>query len=177
VTRDRITEIFDIERTLETRREEPAERCDKGSEGGENDRVELERCPGDRSEFTTSDRLDSGDDRTRETEALPFEYVIGSALNVGEGVRREILNWADHEVVTHEESSPGYGEDHGNEESSNETFDSLLRTQLDELVSTEEHTADVSSDIVHNDQRSGEPEPDHTLKDIVDDEMTADYDE
>lgn len=34
-------------------------------------------------------------------------------------------------------------EDDGDEESSDESFDSFLRTELDELVTTEEHTCRV----------------------------------
>lgn len=123
---DRITEVFNVERALESGSEETSERSDERCEGRENYRVKLERGPGDRSEFAsgleerktsvsrpnsteggcTDDRFDRGQHGSGKREPPPFEDVIRRALDVGEGTRREVLHGADHVVVTHEERAP-----------------------------------------------------------------------
>lgn len=52
-----------------------------------------------------------------------------------------------------------------------DTFDSLLRANLDELCTAESDTADIGEDIVGDDKADGQEEPDHALKDVVHDEV------
>lgn len=60
--------------------------------------------------------------------------------------------------VTHE-----VGKDHRDKKGADETLDRLLRAELDELVTTEQHAAHVGCDVVDDDERDRDPEPDHAL--------------
>ena len=53
MTRDAVTEVFDVERALEAGGEEPAEGGDEGGEAGENKEVQLVGCVRDRREVIT----------------------------------------------------------------------------------------------------------------------------
>jgi hypothetical protein len=52
-----------------------------------------------------------------------------------------------------------------------QTFNGLLRADLDQLCATKSDTADVGEDIVGDDQADGQEEPDHALEDVVHDEV------
>lgn len=65
-----------------------------------------------------------------------------------------------------------HAKDNGHEPATNESFNSLLRRQLDKGSSAHKESENVCPDIVGNDQRRGKEEPDQTLKDVVDNEMT-----
>lgn len=56
------------------------------------------------------------------------------------------------------------GKQYRDEECSDESFNCLFRTKLDELVSAKHHAADVGGDIIDDDDRDWDPEPDHTLR-------------
>jgi hypothetical protein len=78
-------------------------------------------------------------------------------------------------------TSHDVGEQHREQDShdpcSNKTLDSLLRGKLDKLGAAERDTADIREDIVGNNQRSRQEEPNHTLKDVVHDEVSLADDE
>jgi hypothetical protein len=95
------------------------------------------------------------------------------------------------------------GEEEGDEEGADEAFDGFLRRELDELVATEGHscvphntsvppipapplsrqrrrrerTTNISRNVVDDDQTRRDPEPNHSLEDVVDDEVGRDDDE
>lgn len=56
-------------------------------------------------------------------------------------------------------------------------FYRLLRRQLDELCLSKGDSADVCEDVVDNDQTDREEEPDHTLEDVVHDEVSLNNDQ
>ena len=89
----------------------------------------------------------------------------------------EVGDWAykvfvPHKDVRHEEAK-GDGADPG----AHETFDCLLRRDLDELRAAEGNTTDVSENVIGDDQRAGQKHPDHALKDIIHHEMSLNHDE
>ena len=51
------------------------------------------------------------------------------------------------------------------------TFDSLLRTQLDQLRPPKRDSTNVCENVVCNDQHHRQKEPYHALKDVVHDEV------
>jgi hypothetical protein len=59
---------------------------------------------------------------------------------------------------THED-----GEDDGADERADEALDRLLGRELDQGRLAERHAADVRPDVVADDQRGGQEEPDHAL--------------
>lgn len=56
--------------------------------------------------------------------------------------------------------------------SSDKSFDSLLGGQLDQRSLAPEESKDVGPNVVGNHQGGRQEEPDQTLKDVVDDEVT-----
>lgn len=73
--------------------------------------------------------------------------------------------------VSHQDVGEEHSHDNRPTPCSDETLDGLLRAQLDKLGTSKKHTADVGKNIVGNNKRSGKEEPDHALKDVVDNEM------
>lgn len=70
------------------------------------------------------------------------------------------MDRADHIIETHEEATPAKGENNGAEESTNKAFHRLLRRQFDKRCTPESYTPNVSKDVVANDKRCRNPEPD-----------------
>jgi hypothetical protein len=60
----------------------------------------------DVDEVETYESFERGDGPDGEGEVTPHEHTVGSALDVGEDVRGEVLGGADHVVESHEEGSP-----------------------------------------------------------------------
>ena len=57
----------------------------------------------------------------------PNENRVWVALDVTPGVHTKVPDGANHILPLHEQRSPENGEEHGTEESTNETLDSLFR--------------------------------------------------
>lgn len=55
------------------------------------------------------------------------------------------------------------GKDHGDDQRADKALDRLFRTELDQLVTAKEHAAHVGGDVVDDDERDRDPEPDHAL--------------
>ena len=85
----------------------------------------------------------------------------------------EVVNGADHIVEAHEVGAPEETEDERTEERADESLDCLLGRQLDEGGASNSDTPDVGEDVVADDERRGNPEPDDTLQDVVDDEVAG----
>lgn len=83
------------------------------------------------------------------------------------------MNGTYHVIEPHEEGTPEKREYHGAEESTNEAFHSLLRRQFDKGCTSKCYTPNVCEDIIANDERRGNPEPNQSFKDVVDNEVTA----
>ncbi|KAJ8126312.1 hypothetical protein O1611_g7326 [Lasiodiplodia mahajangana] len=67
--------------------------------------------------------------------------------------------------------------DDGHDPGADEALDGLLGRELDQLGAAEGDAADVGEDVVADDERCGQEEPDHALKDVVHDEVGLDDDE
>jgi hypothetical protein len=74
-------------------------------------------------------------------------------------------------LVAHEDVGHDHSENDGADPSANKTFDGLLRRNLDQLGATKGDSANVGEDVIGDDQRSGKEEPNHSLENIVDDEV------
>ena len=83
----------------------------------------------------------------------------------------ELANGADHVVEAHEVGAPEETEDECTEERADESLDCLLGRQLDEGGASNSDTPDVGEDVVTDDEGCGNPEPNETLKYIIDNEM------
>jgi len=57
------------------------------------------------------------------------------------------------------------------------TFDGLFRAELDELGAAKGNAADVGEYVVGDDQHDGQEEPDHSLEDVVHDEVRLYHDQ
>jgi hypothetical protein len=58
-----------------------------------------------------------------------------------------------------------------------ETLDRLLRRELNQLGTAEGNAANVSKDIVADDERGRQEEPDHALENVVHNEVCLDHDQ
>ena len=83
----------------------------------------------------------------------------------------QVVHRADHVVETHEVRPPEHAENNSAEEGTNKALDCLFRGKFDERRTTKGNTPNVCKDIVADHQGCGDPEPYHTLKDVIDNEM------
>lgn len=87
------------------------------------------------------------------------------------------MHRADHVVEAHEVRAPEHTEQEGTPESTYKPFDSFLRRELDQGCAPDRHAPHVCKYIIANNQRGGDPEPNHTLEDVVNDEVTRNNDQ
>ena len=87
------------------------------------------------------------------------------------GTDAEVLDGADHIVETHEVGTPEEAEDKCAEEGADEALNGLLRRERNEGGAANGDTPNVGEDIVADDERGRNPEPDETLKDVVHNEV------
>jgi hypothetical protein len=93
------------------------------------------------------------------------------------GVVETHIDGANEVLGLHHQSSKKNGPDDSHDPSADETLNSLLGRQLDELGAAKSDTADVGKDIVGDDEGGGEEEPNHALEDVVHDEVGLEDDE
>lgn len=122
------------------------------------------------------------------------EHGVDGALQSSENIGTEVLkrlaghrnpkdmqqthvDRADEVLGPRHDAGQEHGEQDGHDPCTNEALDGLLGRQLDELSASESHAANIGKDIVGDDQRSGEEEPDHALEDVVHDEVRLDDNE
>ena len=87
------------------------------------------------------------------------------------------IDWADKVLIAHEYIRHGEAEENRQDPSADESLDCLLRRKLDQLRTAECDAANISENIVRDDERSRQEEPDHALKDVVHNEMCLDNDQ
>lgn len=173
VSGDGVTEVLDLEGALQARGEEAAEGRDQRGEGGQGHGVELHRLRGE-AEVAQGQEAAAAQ---REGVRVRLEDRVRVALEPREDVGAEVVDWADEVLVLHEDAGQQEGPDEGAEPGAGETLDGLLGGQLDELGAAEGDAADVGEDVVGDDERGGEEEPDHALEDVVHGEVGLDDDE
>ena len=116
---------------------------------------------------------EEGRDRPPDLPLAPHEDRVGLAHELLPGVLAEVAHRADHVVEAHEEGTPGYAKSHGAEERADKALNRLLGRKLDQGRLAEGDAADVGEDVVADDERRGNPEPDDTLQNVVDDEVAG----
>lgn len=163
---DRITEIFDFEGALDAGGEEATEGCDERGERGEDEDVELHWLHVDRGREVCPVRGDE-----RQSIALFEKDGIWRAFQACEEICAEVIDRADEVLVPHHEVCQTESEDDGEEPCSYEAFNSLFRGDFDELCAAKGDAADICEDVVRDDKRDREEEPDHALEHVIDDEV------
>ncbi len=98
-------------------------------------------------------------------------------MQAGEDVGAEIVHGADEVLGLHHDVRKEDTEDDGHNPGADEALHRLLGRELDELRPTERDAADIGEDVVGDDQRGGQEEPDHPLEDVVHDEVRLHDDE
>jgi hypothetical protein len=166
---DCLSEILDVEGSLQSRCKETTEWSNQTGKGSHEDDVELNwadlnRCAKDwlQPEWDIED--------------LVVEDWVGCALQAGQNIGSEVLNGTDEVAELHQDVGQNQSDDNGAKPGSNKSFDGLLGRYLDKLGATESDAADVGEDVVGNDKRDGKEEPDHAFENVVDDELRLDND-
>ena len=77
--------------------------------------------------------------------------------------------------VPHQDVSHANSKDNGKNPSSHKALHCLFWRQFDELCPAKRDAANIGEDIVANDQRDGQEEPDHSFKNVIHDEMRLDH--
>ena len=116
VTRDRVTEVLDVESALEARCEEASERCNQRSEGRHDKDVELHRRDADGGWQVGPVRRDE-----RQLVVVRDEDRVRVALEAGEDVGSEIVDRADEVLGAHENVGHGKAEQDSENPSTDET--------------------------------------------------------
>ena len=99
------------------------------------------------------------------------EDGVGCAFEAGEEGSAEVVDGADEVGVLHQVVGEEDAEDDGTDPGTDEAFDGLFGGELDELGPAKGDSTYVGEDVVCDDERGWEDEPDHALEDIVHDEM------
>lgn len=81
------------------------------------------------------------------------------------------MNRANHVIELHEICAPKYAKYDGAPECSDKPFNSFLRREFDQGRAPKGDAPDVSKYIVANHQGSGNPEPNQTFQDVIDNEV------
>lgn len=113
----------------------------------------------------------------RQRVGLRQEGRVRFALEAGEDVGAEVVDGADEVLGAHQHVGQQAAPDDGHDPGADEALDRLLGGELDQLGAAEGDAADVGEDVVADDERGGQEEPDHALEDAVHDEVGLDDDE
>jgi hypothetical protein len=193
---DAVPKVLDVERPLETRCKEATERGDERGEARQDQQVEVVRRERNRRHRmpelpeagrhtseprTNTERMSEATYRCRQPRAergrdlrlAPDEDRIGLAFDRIPRADAQVVHGTDHVVEFHEVRAPQQAEGDGAEESADKALHRLLWRERDKLRAAERHSADVRENVVADDERSGHPEPDETLEDVVHDEMAV----
>lgn len=81
---------------------------------------------------------------------------------------------ADEILVAHEDIGHGKTEDYSEDPGADKAFDGLFGGELDELCAAKCDAADVCKDVVGDDERGWQEEPNHAFEDVVHYEMCLD---
>ena len=164
-----VTKVLDVESALETRCEEATEGSNQRSKGSEDHDVELNRSDSDSGRQVRPVGRNKG-----KLVSVGEEDGVDVALKTSKDVGAEIVDRANEILGAHQDVGQAKSEDDSENPSTNETFDGLFGTDLDELGATKGDATDVGEDVVGNDKSGREEEPDHALEDVVHDEMSLD---
>jgi len=102
---------------------------------------------------------------------------VWRAIETGGDVGAEIVHRTCEVCAAHKDVGEEEAHQDCADPCSNEAFNSLLWRQLDELCLSKGNSTDVCENVVDDDQTDREEEPDHSLKDVVHDEMSLDDNE
>lgn len=189
--RNAVPEVLDIKCTFEAGGKEPSKGRHETREEAHCNQVELVRHVRDRRHRPAEQSRKSDAQGRPDRPLAPDEDVTRCARHLRERVLAEIVDRADHVVESHEECAPDKPEDDRGEKCTDKPFHGLLGRELDEWCTAKRDSCkvtvrlrggtrtkkglapDVCKDVIANDQRSGNPEPNETLKNIVDDEMAT----
>lgn len=183
VTRNRVTKVLDLKGALEAGGKETPERGNEGSEGSEDQDVNLHRGHVERLEVGEPDwevvqarkknrvgcALEAGPDVCSEILARFFSRALGRSLS------ETHIHRANEVLVSHQNIGHAHSKDDCENPSPDKPFYGLFWRQLDELCPAKRDSTDIGKDIVANNQRDGQEEPDHSLEDIVHNEVRLHY--
>ena len=99
------------------------------------------------------------------------EHRIRGTFEASKEIGTKVVDWADEVFVSHHQICKSKAEYDGEEPCAYKAFDGLFGRYLDQLSAAESNTTDISEDIIGDDQRNRQKEPDHALEDIVNYEM------
>jgi len=105
------------------------------------------------------------------------EHWVGLALKAGEDVGAKVRCWADKVLGAQQQVGQDDAEEDGHDPGADEALDCLLGGQLDQLGAAESDAADVGEDVVSDDQRGRQEEPDQALEHVIHDEVRLHDDE
>lgn len=166
---DGVSKVLNLEGTLESRSEESTKGSDETGKGSHGEDVELH---GRKDEALAQERPQELGNK----EFPGDKDWVGVALEASEGICTQVLDGADEVLVTHEDVGHERTNYHCANPSTHEALDRLLWRNFDERRPAESDTANVRENVVCDDQGNWEEEPDHSLKDVVDDEVRLNND-
>ena len=167
VARDRLAKVLDVEGTLQTRGKEPTKGSNERGKSSKPKNVELHGLNPESLVQT----------KQLQRVGLREENGVQLALKAGQDIRAKVVDGADEVLVPHQDVGHEVSENNGADPGTKETFNGLLRGQLDQLGASKGDTADVGEDIIRNDKRGREEEPDHALEDIVHHKVRLNHDD
>lgn len=164
---NRISEVLDLEGSLQPRREEATKRRNERSKSRKDQNVELHWSDAYRRSKWEPDW---------QRVLLCQEYWVHFAVESSPDVCSKVVHRADEVVVSHEHIREEDTEDDREDPRANEALYCLLWGQLNELSASESYTTKVCEDVVANDKGNWQKEPDHPFEDVVHNKMRLDND-
>ena len=172
VSWDGVAKVLDLESALEPGRKKAAEGSDERGERGEDHAVKLHGFDGERKVGALGE-----EEQVRQRICVREEDRVRVALETGEDIGAEVVDGADEVLGAHQHFREHDTPEHGHDPGADEALDRLLGRQLDQLSTAKGDTADIGKDVIADDERRRQEEPDHALKDVVHDEVGLDDDE
>lgn len=167
VAGDRLAKVLHVEGTLQARGKESTERSDERGKRGESKDVELHRL--NPKCLIKTEQL--------QRVGLRDKGGVWNALQTGQDVGSKVIDGADEVLVPHQHVRDEVSEDNGADPRAKESFNRLLGRQLNQLRTAKCNAADIGEDIISNDQRCRQEEPDHALENVVHHEVSLDHDQ
>lgn len=164
-----VSKVLDLEGSLETGGEEASKGGHQGGKRGQNTNMEVDGR-GREGGFVGELSQELGGDGV----LLRHEDGVRNTRQVGEEVGSHVLNGADEVVESVEEDGENDSPDDGADPGSEEALDCLLGRDGNELVLAESDATKVGKNVIRNDKAGGDKEPEETLEDVVDDEVSLD---
>lgn len=115
--------------------------------------------------------LESGED-------VGTKILFGLAkTKLREVMHKTHVDRADKILIAHHDVGEHNPKDDGENPCADEALNGLFRADLDELRTPEGDTAQVSEDVICDDECNRQKEPDHAFEDIVHDEVSLNDDQ